>query len=722
MPLHSEDYTVPQIWMLTTDQEQLQILSADGKIACNPDGTLIATGGWSGIVQVWETTTGQCIAKLKCHEDIKAICFIADNVLTIGSKGGIISYWAKVSTPQGDVWQLDWSNDKRFNCGGANFQGAKGLTRQQQTFLRQHNAAEFKAVEADAETAQPAQKKPSPNFFKSPIAYIPFLQKKLTQQLPEQHAPQLPRTKITVEKLLQLLQKNPIPNDFLDLLTQYLQSNDNSNMQNKKTNSLLLSKVIRHELLDAAKLLLKVGADQNFVDVQKTTPLHNAIAHGQLEMAQLLLDNGALANAKDIHGKTPRDYWLVSMDITHKEFKELLQRRATEADAWQIESANIAYKLREKVLQLFQAGDLPAIEQCILELQQQLNTLYPDQDIRIMLERLIANLKNLQQHPEKFNVRPKPKTDEDYSLEFQRSLKKLIGKPDPYLSLIIYLRDLRSSANFNALTLEQKTAVVAIENYLLPAHTVTVEFNADDEKIYWSEQNLHPLTLLQWPKDEQKKKQFKQQLLQEKNPIVLSVNDALFAQLNKRIAVIEAALKTLQATPSKQQTVELTRLLQNLEMIVQLDQDYRAALCKPDAASKQNCLEPHFSLMTESFSGVLPTELTNKLGKRENDTGKHDVVGYGGLHFKPRPDAPGTERMVGVFSQLLGIGSATPTELVQVLEQTTEGGKRWPLLISKRWADFILVMALVVIIAIQSYATAINNKAIYLLSRIISWI
>jgi ankyrin repeat protein len=61
----------------------------------------------------------------------------------------------------------------------------------------------------------------------------------------------------------------------------------------------------RDGLLDAAKVLVEVGADINAPDPNGITPLNMALTNGQLAVAQLLVDEGADPQRADWWGRTP---------------------------------------------------------------------------------------------------------------------------------------------------------------------------------------------------------------------------------------------------------------------------------------------------------------------------------------------------------------------------------------------------------------------------------
>jgi ankyrin repeat protein len=61
----------------------------------------------------------------------------------------------------------------------------------------------------------------------------------------------------------------------------------------------------RDGLLDAARLLVEVGADVNLADPNGITPLNMALTNGQMAVAKLLIDHGADVQRADWWGRTP---------------------------------------------------------------------------------------------------------------------------------------------------------------------------------------------------------------------------------------------------------------------------------------------------------------------------------------------------------------------------------------------------------------------------------
>lgn len=58
---------------------------------------------------------------------------------------------------------------------------------------------------------------------------------------------------------------------------------------------------------DVALLLLELGADPNFSNLSKWTPLHFACVKGLVDVAQVLIAKGASQDAVNSEGKTPLD-------------------------------------------------------------------------------------------------------------------------------------------------------------------------------------------------------------------------------------------------------------------------------------------------------------------------------------------------------------------------------------------------------------------------------
>ena len=57
--------------------------------------------------------------------------------------------------------------------------------------------------------------------------------------------------------------------------------------------------------LEAAKMLLELGADVNAAGEYKWTPLHGAAYTGSNAIVEFLVKNGAKLDAKDVWGQTP---------------------------------------------------------------------------------------------------------------------------------------------------------------------------------------------------------------------------------------------------------------------------------------------------------------------------------------------------------------------------------------------------------------------------------
>ncbi len=56
---------------------------------------------------------------------------------------------------------------------------------------------------------------------------------------------------------------------------------------------------------EAARVLLRAGADVNFQDPNGWTPLHFAAQANSVELAGLLIDHGAVVETKDSYGNNP---------------------------------------------------------------------------------------------------------------------------------------------------------------------------------------------------------------------------------------------------------------------------------------------------------------------------------------------------------------------------------------------------------------------------------
>ncbi|MDX5347507.1 MAG: ankyrin repeat domain-containing protein [Hymenobacteraceae bacterium] len=81
------------------------------------------------------------------------------------------------------------------------------------------------------------------------------------------------------------------------------------NQRMEKSGFYILHYAAMQKLPDAAKKLLKIGADPNVVDSKdKRTPLYYAIWKGNLEMVKVLLEHGAKLDVKDNYGVSPYKY------------------------------------------------------------------------------------------------------------------------------------------------------------------------------------------------------------------------------------------------------------------------------------------------------------------------------------------------------------------------------------------------------------------------------
>ena len=91
---------------------------------------------------------------------------------------------------------------------------------------------------------------------------------------------------------------------------------------------------------EAARLLLKHGADVNIADGSGNTPLHSAAFIGAVDMAKLLLENGADIHAVNNEGSAPLESTkapfhitafiggIFQMNINQRRFAEIEKGRA----------------------------------------------------------------------------------------------------------------------------------------------------------------------------------------------------------------------------------------------------------------------------------------------------------------------------------------------------------------------------------------------------------
>lgn len=75
-------------------------------------------------------------------------------------------------------------------------------------------------------------------------------------------------------------------------------------MKKKTPHQKLMSAILRNNPYDAEKAI-KDGANANYADERKETPLHKACKLGFAKVVRVLLKNGADLDAVNIHGKTP---------------------------------------------------------------------------------------------------------------------------------------------------------------------------------------------------------------------------------------------------------------------------------------------------------------------------------------------------------------------------------------------------------------------------------
>jgi len=70
---------------------------------------------------------------------------------------------------------------------------------------------------------------------------------------------------------------------------------------------------------NAARLLLKHGADAKALDIKNRTPLHLASGKGRVEVGRVLLEHGVVANARSAGNVTPLHLAASSSKSAHAE-------------------------------------------------------------------------------------------------------------------------------------------------------------------------------------------------------------------------------------------------------------------------------------------------------------------------------------------------------------------------------------------------------------------
>lgn len=100
-------------------------------LAFNPESTLLVSGGYDGLVKIWEVSSGQCIHTLRGHTKwIRSVAIHPAGVLlATGDQDGLIRLWDIVDgqclkewlEPGREVWSLAFSSDgRRLASGDAN--------------------------------------------------------------------------------------------------------------------------------------------------------------------------------------------------------------------------------------------------------------------------------------------------------------------------------------------------------------------------------------------------------------------------------------------------------------------------------------------------------------------------------------------------------------------------------------------------------------------------
>lgn len=99
-------------------------------VAFSPDGTIVASGSWQGIIKVWAAGTGKELFTLEGHKDDTVVCRLAFSpdgaLLASAGDDGTVRLWdvkgarevAKLEGHTGEVWAVAFSPDGRTVVSG----------------------------------------------------------------------------------------------------------------------------------------------------------------------------------------------------------------------------------------------------------------------------------------------------------------------------------------------------------------------------------------------------------------------------------------------------------------------------------------------------------------------------------------------------------------------------------------------------------------------------